>query len=132
MKESVIRTQSPLISEVQGVFIPAKDIERAKEWYSRILGIPVASQRGKDHHYSLPVDGIETILDEMPYWRKNRLDGPPVYQTPAFKLQTKNIHDAYRFMIEQGVHCSTEVEDDSWFVFQDLDGNLIMVCEVTS
>jgi len=131
-KESVQRSQSPIISEVQGVFIPVQDIKRAKEWYSRILGLPINTRDENGFHYSLPVDGIEIILDEMPNWRGKNVEGPPVYQTPAFKLQTRNISETYRYMKEQGVQLVTEIEDNLWFVFQDLDGNMIMICEVTS
>lgn len=70
-----IPTKSPIISEVNGVFIPVKDIERAKEWYSRILGLPLNSNSGKSNHYSLPVDGVEIILDEMSNWRGKILTG---------------------------------------------------------
>jgi len=129
-KEPVKQSQSPIISEVQGVFIPVQDIKRAKEWYSRILGLPITCGEN-GYHYSLPVDGIEIILDEMQNWRGKNVEGPPVYQTPAFKLQTRNINETYRYLKEQGVQLVTEIEDDLWFVFQDLDGNLIMICEIT-
>jgi len=126
---AVVPTKSPIQGEVQGIFIPVRNVQAAKSWYSTIFGLPESGQVVNGHLYVLPIGGPDLILDEMPMWGGNKPEGPPVYQTPAISLPTHDINEAYRFMKEHGVTLVTEIIDAKWFVFQDPDGNKLMVCE---
>nr|WP_241158568.1 VOC family protein [Cohnella candidum] len=120
---------TPFLRRTGSNFVPVRDIEKARDWYCRILGMPVESAEIMNGHLCpLPMEEPGIILDTMPGWGGKEPDGPPTFQTPAFMLLTKDIEAAYRFMKEQDVELVTEIENGHWFVFRDPDGNLLMVC----
>jgi catechol 2,3-dioxygenase-like lactoylglutathione lyase family enzyme len=121
--------QSPIKNQVGGVFIPVRNIEKARDWYCKILGVPSDGDILFGHLYLLPMDGLAVILDQMPMWGGNELEGPPTYKTPAFMFQTDDIHESYQFMQNNEVELVTEIQSEKWFVFKDPDGNLLMVCK---
>lgn len=117
---------SPIQSRITGVFIPVRDIEKARDWYARILGIgPGTIHFG--HMCSLETEGeCAIMLDTMPKWGGKEPGGAPTYQVPAFIFKTEDIQAAYAFMQENGVELVTGIEGH-WFGFRDPDGNLLMV-----
>ncbi|WP_201008920.1 VOC family protein [Paenibacillus glycanilyticus] len=120
---------TPLLKRSGAVFVPVRDIEKARDWYCRIIGIPVESANVMNGHLcSLPVEGSGIILDTMPMWGGEEPGGPPTFKTPAFMLLTDDLAASYTFMKEQGAELVTAIEHDHWFAFRDPDGNLLMVC----
>ncbi|RBP07862.1 putative enzyme related to lactoylglutathione lyase [Rossellomorea aquimaris] len=118
--------KSPIKNKVNLVFIPVSDIEKSKEWYSKILGI----QKGEehfDHLFVADMDGAGMILDTMPMW-KDENGKLPRLNFPAIQFATDDIHDSYQFMKDNGVELVTDVQNDQYFVFKDPDGNVLMVC----
>jgi catechol 2,3-dioxygenase-like lactoylglutathione lyase family enzyme len=111
---------SPILHQIAGVFLPVSDVVKAREWYSRILGLENGGEILFGHLCCLPMEGTPLMLDTMPKWPG---DGP------AFIFKTDDIYAAHHFMQEIGVKLVTGIEDGRWFVFQDPDGNRIMVCE---
>lgn len=90
--------------------------------------------RGEEHFGHLfvaPMEGTEgLILDAMPKWRKE--DGDiATYQVPSIQLVTDDLQASYQFMKEHHVELVTEIQDDFYFVFKDLDGNVLMICKNT-
>jgi len=123
--------RTPIKNRIGGVFIPVRNLEKAKEWYRKILGL----ERGEeyfDHIFVAPMEGTAgLILDAMPKWRKE--DGDiSTYQVPSIQFLTDNIQAAYQFMKENDVELVTEIQDDFYFVFKDPDGNLLMICKEIS
>ncbi|MGE7912523.1 VOC family protein [Lysinibacillus xylanilyticus] len=123
--------RTPIKNRIGGVFIPVRDLEKAKEWYRNILGL----ERGEeyfDHIFVAPMEGTAgLILDAMPKWRKE--DGDiSTYQVPSIQFLTDNIQAAYQFMKENDVELVTEIQDNFYFVFKDPDGNLLMICKEVS
>ncbi|WP_231571678.1 VOC family protein [Gordoniibacillus kamchatkensis] len=59
---------SPIMNKVGSIFIPVRDIERAREWYCRLLGLPADCPIMDGHLCPLPMDGTGVILDTMPMW----------------------------------------------------------------
>jgi catechol 2,3-dioxygenase-like lactoylglutathione lyase family enzyme len=121
--------KSPLKNQIGGVFIPVKDIEKAREWYCNILGLPADCPIHNGHLCPLPMQGSGIILDTMPTWGGKEPGGAQAYQTPAFMFLTDDIQASYQFMQEHGVELVTEIENGHWFAFRDPDGNLLMVCK---
>lgn len=119
---------SPIQRKVGGIFIPVRDVEKAKAWYCQIFGLPNTAKVEFGHLYVLPMEGIDVILDEMPMWERKDA-GNFIYQVPAFIFKTADIYASYNYMKEMGVELVTEVEKYQWFVLKDLDGNHIMVCQ---
>lgn len=120
--------RTPIKNRIGGVFIPVRSLVKAKEWYRKILGL----ERGKEyfgHIFVAPMEGTAgLILDSMPKWRKE--DGDiSTYQVPSIQFLTDDIQTAYQFMKENNVELVTEIQDNFYFVFKDLDGNLLMICE---
>jgi catechol 2,3-dioxygenase-like lactoylglutathione lyase family enzyme len=123
--------KTPIKNRIGGVFIPVRDIEKAKKWYSKILGL----EDGEiyfGHIYTAPMDGTAgLILDTMPKWRDDN-GNISTYQVPSIQFVTDDIHASYQFLKENNVELLTEIEDDFYFVFRDLDGNVLMICKEVS
>lgn len=119
---------SPIKSQIAGVFIPVRDIEKARHWYARILGIePGTVCFG--HLCPLPHEGTCAItLDTMPRWSGQEPGPSPTHRVPALMFKTDDIRAAFAFMQENGVELVTGIEGH-WFAFRDPDGNLLMVCQ---
>jgi catechol 2,3-dioxygenase-like lactoylglutathione lyase family enzyme len=124
-----LHEKSPIKNQVGGVFIPVRDIEKARDWYSRILGLSPEGDILFEHLYLIPMNGPVVILDQMPMWGGNEPGGAPSYKTPAFMFQTDDIYASYQFMKHNNVELVTEIQSEKWFVFKDPDGNLLMVCK---
>jgi catechol 2,3-dioxygenase-like lactoylglutathione lyase family enzyme len=121
--------KTPILNRLGSVFIPVRDIEKARDWYCGIMGIdPETAPIMNGHLCPLPMEGANIILDTMPMWGGKESSGPPVFQTPAFMFLTADLAAAYYFLKEQGAQLVTEIENDHWFAFRDPDGNLLMVC----
>jgi predicted enzyme related to lactoylglutathione lyase len=117
---------SPLKNKINAVFIPVNNIEKAKEWYSTILGVGGEIMHG--HLCVLDMEGTGVILDEMPAWReKGELITP--YQVPSIQFGTDDIQASYRFMKDNSVEFVTDIQFGHFFVIKDPDGNMLMVCE---
>ncbi|WP_020576085.1 VOC family protein [Actinopolymorpha alba] len=119
----------PVKNHIGAIFVPVRDVVKAREWYTRLLGLPIGDELPHGHLYVVPMDGGSgLILDEMPRWGGDRPGGPPTYQTPAFMFDTDDVRAAYAHVRDYGAELVTEVEPGGWFTFRDPDGNLLMVC----
>ncbi|MDQ0272806.1 VOC family protein [Cytobacillus purgationiresistens] len=119
--------RSPVKNKIGGVFIPVKNIEKAREWYSKMLGLE-GGEVYFGHLFAAEMKGSAgLILDTMPKWRDHQ-GAVPAYQTPAIQFVTDDLEASYQFMKDNEVQLVTEIEDDFYFVFKDPDGNMLMVC----
>ncbi|PWW36757.1 MULTISPECIES: VOC family protein [Paenibacillus] len=114
---------SPILNQISTVFIPVRDIEKAREWYCDILGLPVDGEILFGHLYIIPMNGTRIVLDSKIYSEDH------TFKTPAFHFDTLNIEEAYAFMHSKNVNIRTSIEHEQWFNFQDPDGNWLMVCK---
>ncbi|MCD9022573.1 VOC family protein [Cohnella sp. NL03-T5] len=121
-------TRSPIKNKVGSIFVPVRDIEKAREWYCRLLGVPSDCQIMNGHLCPLPMEGTGIILDTMPMWGGKEPGGAPNIKTPAFLLLTSDLQASYEYVKENNVTLVTDIEHDHWFVIKDPDGNLLMVC----
>ncbi|MDA2157713.1 VOC family protein [Bacillus cereus group sp. Bc253] len=123
--------RTPVNNRISNVFIPVRNLEKAKEWYIKILGLE-GGEEYFGHIFVLPMEGTAgLVLDAMPKWRKE--DGDiSTYQVPSIQFLTDDIQAAYQFMKENNVELVTEIQDNFYFVFKDLDGNLLMICKEVS
>ncbi|NMO96568.1 VOC family protein [Paenibacillus lemnae] len=113
---------SIIMNQIGTVFIPVSDIERARDWYCEILGMPQGGEILFGHLYIVPMEGTSIVLDSKIFAEDH------IFKTPAFHFNTKDIQQAYDFMKTKGVNIITEIEHEHWFNFKDPDGNLLMVC----
>lgn len=115
--------KSPILNQIGAVFIPVKDIEKARDWYCDILGIEPSGEIQFGHIYVLPMAGTGVVLDSKIYSKDK------TFQTPMFHFNTENIEEAYSFMKNKGVNIVSEIEHGHFFTFKDPDGNLLMICK---
>jgi len=73
------------------------------------------------------MDGTGLILDSMPMWRDKNGELPRL-NVPVIQFASDDIYGAYEFMKANGVELVTKIENEQFFVFKDLDGNMLMVC----
>ncbi|MBT2661963.1 VOC family protein [Bacillus sp. ISL-45] len=115
---------NPILTQIGTVFIPAGNIEEARDWYCDILGLNVQGEILFGHLFVLPTtNGTGIVLDSKIFSEKN------TFKTPAFHFNTNNIEEAYEYMKGKNVELITEIEHEHWFNFKDPYGNHMMVCK---
>ncbi|MNB82227.1 Glyoxalase-like domain protein [compost metagenome] len=114
---------NPILHQIGAVFIPVRDIEKARDWYSDLLGLPERGEIFLGHLYVIPLKGMNLVLDSRIYSEGNLL------QVPAFHFNTEDIEQAYEYMKSRNVELTTEIENNHWFNFRDPDGNHLMMCK---
>lgn len=120
---------SPITCKVNNVFIHVSDLERSAEWYSKLLGIPFIKENVSSPVYNIPISAETGLtLDD------HTLD-PSFQLKPSdhvlFNFFVKDIDEAYKFIKGKGITIVKEIErigDFAYFNFQDLDGNVLMIC----
>ncbi|WP_066073367.1 VOC family protein [Neobacillus soli] len=119
--------KTPIKNRIGGVFVPVRDIEKSKKWYSNILGL-TGGEIHFGHLFTAPMDGTAgLILDTMPMWRDEN-NNLSTYQVPSIQFVTDDLQASYQFLKENKVELMTEIQDDFYFVFKDPDGNVLMIC----
>jgi predicted enzyme related to lactoylglutathione lyase len=108
------------------VFVPVSDMDRAIEWYSRLLDLPIQKTSHHGTIYDLPMQGdVGLILDSTKPSVSNS-------SQPLFFFWTDDIQQSYQFLKENQVEIVREVENIgsvSTLTFKDPDSNLLMVCQ---
>ncbi|MFH5184087.1 VOC family protein [Paenibacillus sp. TAB 01] len=114
---------NPILNQIGTVFIPVSHIEKARDWYCDLLGLPADGEILFGHLYVLPMNGTGIVLDSRIYAEDH------VYRVPAFHLNTNDIEKAYEFMKSKQVNITSQIEHSQWFHFKDPDGNQLMICQ---
>lgn len=114
---------NPILNQIGTVFIPVSHIEKARDWYCGLLGLPADGEILFGHLYVLPMNGTGIVLDSRIYAEDH------VYRVPAFHLNTNDIEKAYEFMKSKQVNITSQIEHNQWFHFKDPDGNQLMICQ---
>lgn len=114
----------PIKNQIQGVFIPVRDIEQARDWYCGLLGLPNDGEIHFGHIYVVPMQsGPDLVLDSKIYSPDH------IHHVPAVQLATDDIEQAYAYAQTKGVEVLTSIENGHWFNIKDPDGNVLMVCQ---
>ncbi|MCM3109573.1 VOC family protein [Lederbergia lenta] len=114
---------NPIFNQIGTVFVPVSNIEKARDWYCDILGLPADGEILFGHLFIVPMHGTGLVLDSKIYSKNN------IFTAPAFQFLTDNIERAYTYMEGKKVELTTGIEHNQWFNFKDADGNLLMVCK---
>jgi catechol 2,3-dioxygenase-like lactoylglutathione lyase family enzyme len=115
--------KSPILNQIGTVFIPVKDIEKARDWYCDLLGIEAAGEIQFGHLYVIPMEGTGIVLDSKIYSNET------IFKSPMFHFNTQNIEEAYSFLKNKGVNGVSEIQHGHYLNFKDPDGNLLMICK---
>jgi catechol 2,3-dioxygenase-like lactoylglutathione lyase family enzyme len=115
---------SPIENRIGTTFIPVSNIEKARDWYCKLLGLPADGEILFGHLYIVPMapGSSGLVLD-------SKVFTGPQSSAPLFHFNTQDVHAAYRFLQENGVELVSEIQADHFFTFKDPDGNLLMVCK---
>ena len=113
------------------MIVPVRDVERSREWYRDVLGLPV----GEVLFGHLCVVEMEQppglLLDQ-----KLTPDGPVEDvqrgRYPLFMLATDDIEATLAHLrshdVEVVEYGGEVIQNGHWFNFRDCDGNLLMAC----
>lgn len=114
--------KSPVLNKLGGVFIPVSDIEKARDWYCDLLGVPNDGEIPFGHLYVLPMEGPDIVLD-------SRIYSPDrIIKAPIIQFATNNIEEAFSYVKSKNVEILTEIQNGHYFNFKDPDGNHLMMC----
>ncbi|GAB3765480.1 putative enzyme related to lactoylglutathione lyase [Nocardioides ginsengisegetis] len=117
---------SPIQRSIGQVFIPVREMDRAVEWYARLLGFDPGEVSHEGTIFDIPTEGETRLALDA-----NRPDfetsGPP-----RFFFWTHDMAATVGHLRRLGVRITSDVEDigSVFFVqFEDPDGNPLMVCQ---
>jgi catechol 2,3-dioxygenase-like lactoylglutathione lyase family enzyme len=114
---------NPILNQIGTTFIPVSNVEKARDWYCGLLGLPPDGEILLGHLYIVPMKGTGIVLDSKIFSETN------LFRTPPFHLNTHDIEQAYEYMKTKNVELITEIEHNQWFTFKDPDGNHLMICQ---
>jgi predicted enzyme related to lactoylglutathione lyase len=121
--QPLINPDHPIKNHISSVVIPVIDLKRATEWYSKLIGQPIKPDRqdGGPIYWFEMANGTGILLDDN---RNNQDFG----KYPTFMLKSSNIHEAYAVSQESGVKIVRDVQFDHYFMIEDPEGNVVMIC----
>ncbi|MEK5643896.1 hypothetical protein BK138_17450 [Paenibacillus rhizosphaerae] len=123
------RAHCSIDPHIQSVFLCVRDLNRAVERYSQLLGLEVRKQDRYRHLHVFRLDnGSELMLDS------NGMEDVPIAEKGPvlFKLSTYDIDQAAKEAQEIGfdiVYGIQRLPQVSFFNIRDEDGNTIMICQ---
>lgn len=107
---------------VGSIFVHVKDMNRAVNWYAKLLNISVPPGP-YDKVFSIELSNLILLLDA------HRSDHFQPSELPLFSFSTKNIDKTYEFLTSNNVDILGDIErfpDISFLTIKDSEGNLIM------
>lgn len=120
---------TPIACKVNNVFIHVKDLKKSAEWYSKLLGIPYDPGTVESPVYNIPVDGATGLTLDDHTFDKGFILKPSNHV--LFNFYVEDIDQAYSFIKANQITVVKEIErigEFAYFNFQDLDGNVLMIC----
>ncbi|SHM47481.1 VOC family protein [Gracilibacillus kekensis] len=113
----------PLSKKITGIFIPVKDIEKARDWYCDLLAVQPTNEFPGGHLYVIEFNNLNLVLDSKIYSEKT------IIQTPLFHFDTDNVEQSYQYIHEKGIELTSNIQFNQFFNFKDPDGNHLMMCQ---
>jgi predicted enzyme related to lactoylglutathione lyase len=118
-----ISPNHPIKNHLNSIVIPVQNLNRATEWYSKLLGYPIKPERqdGGPIYWFEMDNGTGILLDD----NRNNQD---LSSFPTFMLKASNIHEAYSFIQERKIEVVREIQFDHFCMIKDIEDNTIMIC----
>lgn len=121
--------KSPILNQINTVFVHVSNLKESVRWYSELLGQPYDLEQVEGPVYNLPINHFTGLtLDAGP---EDVRKEPRNNEYPLFNFHTENIEEAFAYaeqMEYEVVSGITRFDDFSFFVIQDPDGNRVMIC----
>jgi len=115
---------NPVQNKVGVIFIPVSNLEKARDWYCKLLDLPADGDIIYGHLYILPMQGTSNIILDSKIYSPEK-----VIQVPFIQLVTADIEASYAYMKEHNIELLTNIENGHWFNIKDPDGNVLMICQ---
>ncbi|MGG1520039.1 VOC family protein [Paenibacillus oryzisoli] len=119
----MVQEAKPVIEHsIHFVFVPVSNMDRAVKFYSIILGLPLKPEP-YGSLYNLDINSPNIVLDS------NLEEDFVPCKHPLFSFKADNLEDARLVVTRAGgkVRDIVSFGDTSFFVFDDFDGNRIMI-----
>jgi len=82
---------NPITNKIGTIFIPVSHIEKSRDWYCNLLGLPADGEILYGHLYILPFEGTGIVLDSKIFSCET------IFKSPVFHFNTNDIERAYAF-----------------------------------
>lgn len=114
---------SAIMPRIGAIFVPVADVEQARYWYARLLGMADAPEIQFGHLAVFAFDnGLRLVLDAK------ILDADARRNSPLFHFDVEDIAAAREHVVKLRADAVSEIQFDHWFTFRDPDGNVLMAC----
>lgn len=70
---------NPILNQVGTIFIPVINIEKSRNWYCDILGLPADGEILFGHLYIVPMNGTSIVLDSKIYFQRKIYSKPRLF-----------------------------------------------------
>lgn len=122
----------PIAPKLPAVFVHVRDLRRAVEFYTQLLGISYDPQAdfGNGIYVIRLANDADLVLDANHPQHVQPNSAFAMHATCMFT--TQDIEAAHRWLTSQGVEIVTELHRDpnvAFFNFKDPDGNIQMICQ---
>jgi predicted enzyme related to lactoylglutathione lyase len=122
-------TSVPIKTNVNNVFIQVSNLKKSAEWYCRLLGLEIDLEKVESPVFNVPVNGPTGLtLDDHTFDPKFTLQ--PSAQA-LFNFYAEDINAAFSHVQKLNAKIVKEIErigDFAYFNFEDLDKNVLMIC----
>ena len=122
----------PIVPKVPAIFIHVRNLRRAAEFYTQLLGLPYDPEAdyGNGIYVIQMEDGVDLLLDANHAQHATPNSTFAMHATCMFA--TRDIDAAHSWLEIQGVEIVTDLYRDAnvaFFNFKDPDGNIQMLCQ---
>ncbi|MBS4174666.1 VOC family protein [Bacillus sp. FJAT-49736] len=121
--------QSPIMNQINTIFVHVSDLRRSVEWYSKLLGQDYDLSKVSPPVYNININHYTGLtLDAGPNDMVKQIN-PSSY--PLFNFHTDNINEAYEYINLLGYEIESKMvrfDDFAFFTVRDPDLNIIMIC----
>jgi catechol 2,3-dioxygenase-like lactoylglutathione lyase family enzyme len=116
-------TQTSLVTGVDFITVPTKDIDKAVEFYGEVLGLERSKQWG-----DMPAHEFETGNLTIAVWEPEAFGSEFVTHNSPIALQVADVEAAMKELEGKGVEFEGEIIDSGvchQVIFRDPDGNML-------
>ncbi|MGV3466530.1 MAG: VOC family protein [Heyndrickxia sp.] len=121
--------KSPIMNQINTVFVHVSEIERSVEWYSMLLGQEFDSAEISRPVYNMKINHYTGLtLDAGPDGTMKQINPSG---NPLFNFHTNDIDRAYEYIKQLGYTIESDIvrfDDFAFFTVSDPDRNIVMIC----
>jgi catechol 2,3-dioxygenase-like lactoylglutathione lyase family enzyme len=121
--------KSPIMNQINTVFVHVSNLKRSVRWYSELLGQEYDLDEVTDPVYNITINHHTGLtLDAGPDGLTKKVEA---LEDPLFNFHTDDIDAAFSFVEEMGYEAAEGIvrfDDFSFFTVRDPDGNIVMIC----